>query len=83
VCEGRGFLKSAQTVCYEVFREILREARAFEAAQYLVLASQVVVDMLLDEEAPSLLALQEFIGKPIQLKVEPQYHQEQYDVVLM
>jgi ribonuclease G len=83
VCQGRGMLKSPQSVCYEIFREILREVRAFGAAEYLVLASQVVVDMLLDEEAVSLLALQEFIGKPIQLKVDPQYHQEQYDVVLM
>ncbi|UCH53720.1 MAG: ribonuclease G [Pseudomonadota bacterium] len=83
VCSGRGMLKSPQTICYEIFREILREARAYGAAQYLVLASQLVVDLLLDEEAPSLLALQEFIGKPIQLKVDPQYHQEQYDVVLM
>jgi ribonuclease G len=83
VCQSRGMLKSPQSVCYEIFREILREVRAFGAAEYLVLASQVVVDMLLDEEAVSLLALQEFIGKPIQLKVDPQYHQEQYDVVLM
>ncbi len=82
-CEGRGMLKTPQTVCYEIFREILREARQFGADEYLVLASQVVIDLLLDEEAPSLMGLQEFIGKPIQLKVEPFYLQEQYDVVLM
>jgi ribonuclease G len=83
VCQGRGMVKSAQTVCYEIFREILREARAFDANQYLVLASQIVIDLLLDEEATSLVQLQEFIGKPIQLKVEAAYTQEQYDVVLM
>jgi len=83
VCQGRGMLKTPQTVCYEIFREILREARQFGAAEYLVLASPVVVDLLLDEEATSLMKLQEFIGRPIQLKVEPQYTQEQYDVVLM
>jgi ribonuclease G len=83
VCQGRGMVKSAQTVCYEIFREILREARAFDANQYLVLASQIVIDLLLDEEATSLVQLQEFIGKPIQLKVEATYTQEQYDVVLM
>jgi len=83
VCKGGGALKTATTVCYEIFREILREARQFDAARYLVLASQPVVDMLLDEESASLLKLQEFIGKPIQLQVEPQYHQEQFDVVLM
>ncbi len=83
VCEGRGMLKTPQTVCYEIFREILREARQFGADEYLVLASQVVIDLLIDEEAPSLMGLQEFIGKSIQLKVEPFYSQEQYDVVLM
>jgi ribonuclease G len=83
VCQGRGTLKTPQTVCYEIFREILREARQFGTDEYLVVASQPVVDLLLDEEAGSLLKLQEFIQRPIQLKVEPLYHQEQYDVVLL
>jgi ribonuclease G len=83
VCQGRGMVKSAQTVCYEIFREILREARQYGADQYLVLAAQPVVDLLMDEEAGGLMMLQEFIGKPIHLKVEPLYTQEQYDVVLM
>jgi len=82
VCGGRGMLRTPQTVCYEVFREILREARQFGTDEYLVLGSQVVIDMLLDEEADSLAKLQEFIGKPIQLQVESLYHQEQFDIVL-
>jgi ribonuclease G len=83
VCQGRGSVKTAQTVCYEIFREIMREARQFGADEYLVVASQAVIDLLLDEEADSVAQLQGFIGRPIQLKVEPQYHQEQYDVVLL
>ncbi len=83
VCQGRGVLKTAETVCYEVFREILREARQFGADKYLVLASQVVIDRLTDEEAPSLLKLQEFIGKPIHLQTESLYSQEEFDVILM
>src|SRR3990172_9043882 len=83
VCQGRGMVKTPQTVCYEIFREILREARQYGADEYMVLASQPVIDLLLDEEAAGLVKLQEFIGKPIQLKVEPLYSQEQYDVVLM
>lgn len=83
VCTGRGVLKTAQTVCYEIFREILREARQFDAENIMVLASQVVIDLLLDEEAQSLADLQEFIAKPVQLQVETLYHQEQFDVVLM
>lgn len=82
-CQGRGTQKTAQTLCYEIFREILREARAFEAKGYLVMASQTVIDMLLDEESTGLADLQEFIGKPIHLQVEPTQNQESYDVVLM
>jgi ribonuclease G len=76
-------LKTPQTVCYEIFREILREARQFEAEKFLVIAAQVVIDQLLDEESAGLLMLQEFIGKPVHLQVDGQYNQEQYDVVLM
>jgi ribonuclease G len=82
-CQGRGSIKTPETVCYEIFRELLREARQFDVQQYLVLASQEVVDMLLDEEATSLAELEAFIGKPIKLQVEALYSQEQFDVVLM
>lgn len=82
-CDGRGSLLSAETVCFEIFREIMREARQFDAQKLLVLASQPVVDMLVDEESTSLAELEEFIGKPIKLQVETEYTQEQFDVVLM
>ncbi|MCH8533200.1 MAG: ribonuclease G [Saccharospirillum sp.] len=82
VCEGRGRLKTPQTICYEVFREILREDRAYQNDQYLVLASQEVVDRLLDEESSNVADLEEFIGKPIRFQVEPMYSQEQFDVIL-
>ena len=82
-CQGRGILKTAETVCYEIFREILREARQFDANRMLVLASQEVVDILLDEESTSVAELEDFIGKEIQFQVEAQYTQEHYDVVLM
>ncbi|GMR17659.1 MAG: ribonuclease G [Gammaproteobacteria bacterium] len=83
VCGGRSVLKTPQTVCYEIFRELLREARQFDAVKFTVMASQLVIDLLVDEEAASLANLQEFIGKPVHLQVEPSYHQEQFDVVLM
>ncbi|MDD7805057.1 MAG: ribonuclease G [Endozoicomonas sp. (ex Botrylloides leachii)] len=81
-CNGRSTLKTAETVCYEVFREILRIARAYESNGYLVLASETVVDRLLDEESSNVADLEEFIRKPIRFQVEPIYSQEQFDVVL-
>ena len=83
VCKGRGTLKTDQTICNEIFREILREARAYpDASSYMVIASQEVIDRLLDEESSNLVDLQEFIGAPIQLQVEATYIQEDYDIVL-
>jgi len=83
VCDGRASLKTPETVCYEIFREILRESRQFDAQQLLVLASQEVVDLLLDEESASLAELEAFIGKPIKFQLESLFSQEQYDVVPM
>ena len=82
VCQGRGSIKTAQTVCYEIFREILREERAYNSSSYRVLASQAVVDRLLDEESSNVADLEEFINKPITFQVESLYNQEQFDVVM-
>ncbi len=82
-CEGRGTLKTAETVCYEIFREILRAVRAYDGDSYMVLASEAVIDRLLDEESSNVADLEEFIQKPIRFQVEPIYTQEQFDVVLV
>lgn len=81
-CNGRGTLKTAETVCYEIFREILRAVRAYECEGYLVLAAEEVIDRLLDEESNHVADLEEYICKPIRFQVETIYSQEQFDVVL-
>ena len=82
-CDARGSIKSADTVCYEIFREILREARQFDTERLLVIASPEVADRLVDEESAAFAEIEAFIGKPITLQVESLYSREQYDVVLM
>jgi ribonuclease G len=82
-CEGRGFVKTAETVCYEVFREIVRQSRQFECQQLMVLAHQDVIERLLDEESSALGELELATGKPIRLQTEALYTVDQYDVVLM
>jgi ribonuclease G len=82
-CEGRGFVKTAETVCYEVFREIVRQSRQFECQQLMVLAHQDVIERLLDEESAALGELEVVAGRPIRLQTEAQYSVDQYDVVLM
>jgi len=82
-CEGKGQVKTARSVCYDILREILREARQFNPKEFRVIASAAVVEMLLDEESQHLAGLSEFIGKPISLSSEATMSPEQYDIVLM
>ncbi len=82
-CDGRGFVLTAETVCFEVFREVIRQSRQFEFDQAMVLAHQDVIDLLLDDQAPSLAKLEEQTGKTIRLQPESLYLQDQFDVVLM
>lgn len=82
-CGGRGVLKTAETACLEIFREIIREVRQYNMDSLLVLASNDVVEMLLDEEAAALSELEKFLSVRIRIRAEVQYTQEQYDVVIL
>lgn len=81
-CQGRGSIKTAETVCYEIFREILRQHRAYDTDSYLVLAAQNVVEYMVDDASDHVAELEAFIGKTIRFQVETMYSAEQYDVVL-
>ncbi len=82
-CQGRGSLKTIETVCYEIFREILREVRQFDANKLLVVASSGVVEYMLDHESMNVAELEEFIGRSISFQEENTYTQEQYEIVLL
>ncbi len=82
-CSGRGFVITAESVCFEIFREIIRQSRQFEFDTVLVLAHQGVIDLLLDEQAQGLADLEEQTSKTIRLQPESLYLQDQFDVVLM
>ena len=81
-CQSRGNVRTNRSICYEILREILREARQFNPREFRILASQDVVDLFLEEESQHLAMLGDFIEKKISLEVSPGYTQEQYDIVL-
>ncbi len=83
MCQGKGIVKTARSVAYDILREILREARQFSPKEFRVVASPSVIEILLDEESQHLAGLSDFIGKPISLHREAGMGQEQYDIVLM
>ncbi len=82
-CEGKGIVKTARSVAYDILREILREARQFNPREFRVVAAPQVIELLLDEESQHLAGLSDFIGKPISLQSEAAMGQEQYDIVLL
>ena len=82
-CSGRGEIKTAQTVCYEILREISREAKQFNPREFRILAAQSVIDLFLDDESAALAHLSDDVAKPVSLQVEAGYTQEQYDIVLL
>jgi ribonuclease G len=82
-CDGKGSVKTARSVAYDIFREILREARQFTPREFRVVASPKVIELFLDEESQHLAGLSEFIGKPVSLQSESAMGQEQYDIVLL
>ena len=82
-CDGSGSVKTPETVCYEIFREILRQHRQFKFNELVILAHQDVIELLLDEESSGLAELEELTGKPIRLQSEALFEQDRFDVVLM
>jgi ribonuclease G len=82
-CEGRGFVKTAETVCHEIFREIVRQQRQFDVQELLILARPEIIERLLDEESAIVAELQELTKTPIKLQAEGMYAPDQFDVVLM
>jgi ribonuclease G len=82
-CQGRGHVKTARSVAYDILREILREARQFNPREFRVVASPRVIELLLDEESTHLAGLSDFIGKPVSLQSETAMGQEHYDIVLL
>jgi ribonuclease G len=83
VCMGKGVVKTARSVTYDILREILREARQFNPREFRIVASPKVIELFLDEESQHLASLSDFIGKPISLQSEAVMAQEQYDIVLL
>lgn len=80
-CDGRGSVKSVETVCYEIFREILRDAGSCEADTLKVLAGQEVVDRLLQEDADSVAGLEKSFAIAIQFAVEPDFNRDQFNII--
>jgi ribonuclease G len=79
-CEGRGVLKSKTTLCFEIFREIRREAMNVPSNTIIVSLHPEVADFLYDEERYAIEELEQKLKKKITIKVRSNFHQEEYEI---
>ena len=80
-CGGRGYVKSAETISYDIMREILGAAKTYESTKVLVIASPVVIERFLDKDAKHVQSLERHIERPVEFRIESAYSQEQYDII--
>jgi ribonuclease G len=80
-CEGRGAVKTVETICHEIAREVQRAARLYEPKAFLVLACPKVIERLQEEQSGGLAELEAALKRPIKLQAEGHYQQETFDVV--
>lgn len=83
VCEGRGYVKTAETVCFEIFREVVRYARLYKGSkQFTIVANATVIDLILSEEANTVFDLESLTERTLRFEIEPLYTQEQFNIIL-
>lgn len=80
-CNSRGYLKSAETISYDIMREIMGAAKTFESKKVLVIGAPLVIDRLLDDDAKHVESLEKHIERQVEFRVESAYSQEQYDII--
>ena len=80
-CEGRGTLKSATTICYEIFRDLEREyASPEEGGQVYVMVNPEIETVLREDEQNAIIDLEKRIGRGIKIIGKKTFHLEQYEI---
>jgi ribonuclease G len=80
-CDGEGFLTSRQTICYSIYREILRESRDMMGVKITLRVNPEIAELLHGEENHMIMSLEKSIGKQIVIYPNPQLHMEEFDVL--
>ena len=79
-CEGKGYIRSKQSIAYEILRELQREAALGKSKKLKVVAHPDVAQLLFDEERAAIEALEAKLHRAIEIHASPQLHHEQFEV---
>jgi ribonuclease G len=81
-CEGKGFVKSPKTLCYEIFRKVTRLAK-HGGERIIVTAHPYVADLLSDEERAGIEDIENRYNTKVTIKESRSFHQENYEVTVL
>lgn len=79
-CDGKGFVKSPTTVCYESFRELRKIGSKGNNGKIVLTAHPSVIDLIYEEERERFEEIERETGLKIIVKAEKNFHQEYYEV---
>jgi ribonuclease G len=79
-CSGTGWVKSPETVCYEIQQEIRKMAHLLESKEITVRVNPEVAKVLKGGQFVSLIDLEEWAKKDILVKSDPLLHEEHFDI---
>ncbi len=81
-CEGKGYVKSRPTTCFEIFRELQREMRNAPGYRMTLLVHPDIASMLYDEERLGIEELEKDFEKQITINARPGFHLEQFEIIV-
>jgi ribonuclease G len=82
-CDGKGFVKSPTTVCYEIFMELRRISLTRKNCKIMVTAHPYVADLIFEDEREGLETIEKENGFKIILKADNTFHQEYFEVATL
>jgi ribonuclease G len=79
-CEGEGYLISRQSICFNIYREILRDTLDLNGGRLTLRVNPEIAEFLHGEENEIITSLERQIGKQIVIYPNPQLHMEEFDI---
>jgi len=79
-CNGSGWVRSAESVCYEIQQEIRKMSNLLEGKEITIRVNPEVAKVLKSGEFVSVREIEEWTRKDIVVKSDPLLHEENFDI---
>lgn len=79
-CDGQGYLLSRRSICYNIYRDIMRDSRESTGNRFALHVNPDIANLLHDEENYLISSLERTFGKQIEIYPDEKFHLEQYEI---